>query len=130
MLSVEGMAQGRTSKWGIANRWSPMSSRSSSANIQPRPSILLNLHARDLADLDLRRAGGPMASSASRIILEVTERASLDQVENPNAAVAALPECGFRIAVDDLGAGYARHHRPPSPDMASHSIVAGHNSSP
>jgi len=40
-------------------------------------------------------------------VLEITERASLDQVKDVRARVAALREMGFRIAVDDLGAGYA-----------------------
>ena len=69
-------------------------------------AIFLNLHASDLADPQLRSADDPIASAATRFVLEVTERASLDQVENPSAAVAALRERGFRIAVDDLGAGY------------------------
>jgi EAL domain-containing protein (putative c-di-GMP-specific phosphodiesterase class I) len=73
----------------------------------PGASIFLNLHAADLADPDLRREDGSIASAAKRFVLEVTERASLDQVENPSAVVAVLRERGFRIAVDDLGAGYA-----------------------
>jgi len=70
-------------------------------------SIFLNLHASDLADPELRRDDTPLALAARRVVLEVTERASLDRVENPSGAVAALRERGFRIAVDDLGAGYA-----------------------
>ncbi|MBI5487894.1 MAG: EAL domain-containing protein [Deltaproteobacteria bacterium] len=70
-------------------------------------SIFLNLHSSDLADPELRRDDTPLALAAHRVVLEVTERASLDQVENPGRAVAALRERGFRIAVDDLGAGYA-----------------------
>ncbi|MBI5490542.1 MAG: EAL domain-containing protein [Deltaproteobacteria bacterium] len=69
--------------------------------------IFLNLHASDLADPDLRRDDTRLALAARRVVLEVTERASLDQVENPSGAIAALRERGFRIAVDDLGAGYA-----------------------
>ncbi|MBI5486161.1 MAG: EAL domain-containing protein [Deltaproteobacteria bacterium] len=70
-------------------------------------SIFLNLHSSDLADPELRRDDTQLALAARRVVLEVTERASLDQVENPSGAVAALRERGFRIAVDDLGAGYA-----------------------
>jgi EAL domain-containing protein (putative c-di-GMP-specific phosphodiesterase class I) len=39
--------------------------------------------------------------------LEITERASLDGIRDVRARVAALRAIGFRIAVDDLGAGYA-----------------------
>jgi EAL domain-containing protein (putative c-di-GMP-specific phosphodiesterase class I) len=42
-----------------------------------------------------------------RVVLEITERASLDGVRDVRARVAALRAIGFRIAVDDLGAGYA-----------------------
>ena len=39
--------------------------------------------------------------------LEVTERASLDDVSNLADRVGALRKLGYRIALDDLGAGYA-----------------------
>jgi hypothetical protein len=42
-----------------------------------------------------------------RVILEVTERATLDAVPNVKARVAALRDAGHKIAIDDLGAGYA-----------------------
>ncbi|MBI5501583.1 MAG: EAL domain-containing response regulator [Deltaproteobacteria bacterium] len=70
-------------------------------------TIFLNLHAVDLADPDLRRDDTPIALAAQRIVLEVTERASLERVENLSGAVGALRRRGFRIALDDLGAGYA-----------------------
>jgi EAL domain-containing protein (putative c-di-GMP-specific phosphodiesterase class I) len=41
------------------------------------------------------------------VVLEITERSSLDEVKDARRRVAALREMGFRIAVDDLGAGYA-----------------------
>src|SRR5690606_12087135 len=44
---------------------------------------------------------------AGRIVLEVTERASLDRLDNLRDRVARLRALGYRIAVDDLGAGYA-----------------------
>ncbi len=37
----------------------------------------------------------------------MTERASLDSVSGLQAKVAKLKRLGFRIAIDDLGAGYA-----------------------
>jgi EAL domain-containing protein (putative c-di-GMP-specific phosphodiesterase class I) len=40
-------------------------------------------------------------------VLEITERSSLDEVKDARVRVAALREMGFRIAVDDMGAGYA-----------------------
>jgi EAL domain-containing protein (putative c-di-GMP-specific phosphodiesterase class I) len=41
------------------------------------------------------------------VVLEITERSSLDRVADLPSKVALLREIGFRIAVDDLGAGYA-----------------------
>ena len=45
--------------------------------------------------------------SPSRVVLEITERAALDDIKDVKARVAALRAVGYRIAVDDLGAGYA-----------------------
>jgi EAL domain-containing protein (putative c-di-GMP-specific phosphodiesterase class I) len=39
------------------------------------------------------------------VVLEITERASLDDVPDVPARVASLRQLGYRIAIDDLGAG-------------------------
>jgi len=49
----------------------------------------------------------PLTSLASRVVLEVTERVSLDNVSKVLEKIAALRALGFQIALDDLGAGYA-----------------------
>ncbi|MGA3124632.1 MAG: EAL domain-containing protein [Polyangiaceae bacterium] len=41
------------------------------------------------------------------MVLELTERASLDRVAGLQTRMGKLRELGFRIALDDLGAGYA-----------------------
>jgi EAL domain-containing protein (putative c-di-GMP-specific phosphodiesterase class I) len=69
--------------------------------------LFLNLHPADLMDDDLFLTDGPLAAMASQVVLEVTERASLDTVRDIRARIASLRKLGFRIAVDDLGAGYA-----------------------
>jgi EAL domain-containing protein (putative c-di-GMP-specific phosphodiesterase class I) len=69
--------------------------------------FFVNLHAHDLMDETLFSARSPLSAFAGRVVLEITERASLEQVKDLRAKVAALREMGFRIAVDDLGAGYA-----------------------
>lgn len=69
--------------------------------------VFLNLHPSDLLDDELFRADSPLANVAKRIVLEITERASLEGIDDVRARVAALRKLGFRIAVDDLGAGYA-----------------------
>lgn len=69
--------------------------------------LFVNLHPRDLMDPDLTRADSPLTAIAHRVVLEITERASLGGLDDVQARVTALRALGFRIAVDDLGAGYA-----------------------
>ena len=73
----------------------------------PDAVLFVNLHSRDLLDATLFAADQPLTAVASRVILEVTERAALDDVEDAQERVAKLRQLGFRIAIDDLGAGYA-----------------------
>jgi EAL domain-containing protein (putative c-di-GMP-specific phosphodiesterase class I) len=74
---------------------------------EPEALLFVNLHTRDLMDDDLFDAGTPLARVAGRVVLEITERASLQHVDDIHARIARLREMGFRIAVDDIGAGYA-----------------------
>ena len=69
--------------------------------------LFVNLHARDLDDPALVSSSSTLSTIAPRVILEITERASLDGVKNPREKIAELRSLGFRIAIDDLGAGYA-----------------------
>jgi EAL domain-containing protein (putative c-di-GMP-specific phosphodiesterase class I) len=69
--------------------------------------LFVNLHTTDLLDPTLMSPDTPLSKMARNVVLEITERASLDSVKDVRARVAALREMGFRIAVDDLGAGYA-----------------------
>lgn len=70
-------------------------------------TLFVNLHVTDLTDPALSDPESPLSQIASRVVLEITERSSLDEVKDARRRVAALREMGFRIAVDDLGAGYA-----------------------
>jgi EAL domain-containing protein (putative c-di-GMP-specific phosphodiesterase class I) len=73
----------------------------------PDAQIFVNLHPSDLVDEELCSAAGPLAPFASRVVLEVTERAALDEVKGLSQGVAKLRALGYRLALDDLGAGYA-----------------------
>jgi EAL domain-containing protein (putative c-di-GMP-specific phosphodiesterase class I) len=74
----------------------------------PPPGLLfVNLHVTDLDDPVLNDPSAPLSKIADRVVLEITERSSLDEVKDTRARVAALREMGFRIAVDDMGSGYA-----------------------
>jgi len=49
----------------------------------------------------------PLGAMAHRVVLEITERAKLEQVSDAKGRIARLRVRGFRIAIDDIGAGYA-----------------------
>jgi PAS domain S-box-containing protein len=69
--------------------------------------VLVNLHPLELTDPQLGSAAEPLTAHAERVVLEITERESLDGVEGLRDRVGRLRARGFRIAIDDLGAGYA-----------------------
>jgi EAL domain-containing protein (putative c-di-GMP-specific phosphodiesterase class I) len=69
--------------------------------------VFVNLHPRDLFDPTLTEPGTGLSAIASRVVLEITERASLDNLGNAKKRAAELREHGYKIAIDDLGAGYA-----------------------
>jgi EAL domain-containing protein (putative c-di-GMP-specific phosphodiesterase class I) len=58
-------------------------------------------------DEDLFAEDRPLSRMASRVVLEVTERETLDGVPDLRERARSLRRLGFRLAVDDLGAGYA-----------------------
>ncbi|MGE0785702.1 MAG: EAL domain-containing protein [Sandaracinaceae bacterium] len=74
-------------------------------DLAPDTLLFVNLDVRDIDQEDLLTA--PFVDMAERIVLEVTERAALDAIDEIAARISILRTHGFRIAVDDLGAGYA-----------------------
>jgi EAL domain-containing protein (putative c-di-GMP-specific phosphodiesterase class I) len=74
----------------------------------PKDALLfLNILPLDLLDEDLYESGTALSGLAERIVLEVTERADLAKVKDALPRIQRLRGLGFRVAVDDLGAGYA-----------------------
>ncbi len=69
--------------------------------------LFVNLHAFDIADDELASADSPLSKHAHRVVLELTERAPLDHIKDAKSRISALRKLGFKIAIDDLGAGYA-----------------------
>lgn len=67
----------------------------------------VNVHPRTLDDAELFLEHNPLLPYAERVVFEITERSSLEQVVGVQEKIEALRELGFRVAVDDLGAGYA-----------------------
>jgi EAL domain-containing protein (putative c-di-GMP-specific phosphodiesterase class I) len=74
----------------------------------PADSVLfVNLHASDLSDAELYADESALSRHAARVVLEITERKSLDGVSEMSKRLTDLRKMGYRIAIDDLGAGYA-----------------------
>lgn len=69
--------------------------------------LFVNLHPRDLFDDSILAKDAPLTSIAERVVLEITERASIEALGDARERAAQLRDLGFRIAIDDLGAGYA-----------------------
>jgi EAL domain-containing protein (putative c-di-GMP-specific phosphodiesterase class I) len=69
--------------------------------------LFVNLHPLDLNDPQLYNRESPLAQIAPRVVLEITERASLHNVSGLQDRLVELRKLGFALAVDDLGAGYA-----------------------
>jgi len=74
----------------------------------PRDTMMfVNLHAVDLGDESLYGPTAPLSAHAANVVLEITERTSLSRVSDVRSCMTRLRGLGYRIAVDDLGAGYA-----------------------
>jgi EAL domain-containing protein (putative c-di-GMP-specific phosphodiesterase class I)/FixJ family two-component response regulator len=96
--------------------------------------IFVNVDASDLTDDSLYAIKSPFSQHADRIVLEVTERSSLDRIPDVSNRIKALRQLGFKIALDDFGAGYAglSSFGLLNPDIAKvdMSLVRGIESSP
>ena len=70
-------------------------------------TLFVNLHPADLLDPNLYDRTAPLTKMAERVVLEITERAALDDITDTKHRVNELRRRGFKLAIDDLGAGYA-----------------------
>jgi len=69
--------------------------------------LFLNVHPSELADSDaVRRRFSALQPAAHRLVIEITERSSMLQLDDWRTTLDYLVSAGFRIAVDDLGSGY------------------------
>jgi EAL domain-containing protein (putative c-di-GMP-specific phosphodiesterase class I)/ActR/RegA family two-component response regulator len=68
--------------------------------------LFVNVHGLELTDEQLYSPDAPLANLSTRVVLEITERVGIDEAIGA-PSVAMLRKQGYRIAVDDLGAGYA-----------------------
>jgi EAL domain-containing protein (putative c-di-GMP-specific phosphodiesterase class I) len=68
--------------------------------------LFVNLRTEELSDDQLYANSAPLTAVAAQIVLEVTERSSVERLPDLGMRVNALRQLGFGIAVDDLCAGY------------------------
>ena len=70
-------------------------------------SLLVNIDPRQLNAEVLHDESRGFARNAERIVLEITEREQLRSSAELEQRLDQLRSLGYRIAIDDLGAGYA-----------------------
>lgn len=70
-------------------------------------TIFVNIHPRELSANVLLRDDEPLLPFATRVVWEVTEREKFPSPNDLDGTLRALRTAGFRVAIDDLGEGYA-----------------------
>jgi len=86
-------------------------------SLPPKIYLSLNVSPKTVLSAGLRRLVA--GSEPSRLVVEVTEHARIDDYKRLNAAADRLRALGVRFAVDDAGAGFAslRHILRLAPDF-------------
>ena len=80
--------------------------------LERHPGLVLSLNVSGLTCTDrewlaaLRRLTGDRPDLLRRMIVEITETAALQDIDQSAAFVDTLKELGCRVAIDDFGAGY------------------------
>jgi EAL domain-containing protein (putative c-di-GMP-specific phosphodiesterase class I) len=78
-----------------------------SPEIATGTTVFVNVHALELTDHHLYDRMSPLSAHAKTVVLEITERSSFERVTELRSKIKSLRDLSYRIAVDDLGAGYA-----------------------
>jgi EAL domain-containing protein (putative c-di-GMP-specific phosphodiesterase class I) len=86
--------------------------RSARAHLPAGGKLFLNtspqaLAAPGMSGPDLAEQVESEGLTAGRVVLEITERVALEERQSYRAVLGTLKRSGFRIAIDDMGAGYA-----------------------
>ncbi len=77
------------------------------ALLPPEVSLFVNLHVRDLQDPQLYAPDSPLTKVSSRVVLELSEQLHLETVDELRSQMDRLRALGYKIAMDDLGAGHS-----------------------
>lgn len=75
--------------------------------------LTVNLSIKEIADAVIidRLMSGPLAGLAARLVVEVTESQELFTFAEAEGNLDQLRLCGFRLALDDFGAGFSTFGR-------------------
>ena len=76
-------------------------------DLPPDVSVMVNVHPRSLGDQDLYSPDCGLYPARHRVIFEITERDKFHDFPGSGRGLTTLRDMGYRVAVDDLGAGYA-----------------------
>lgn len=77
------------------------------SQLPPNAHLFVNLHPEQLADpAILSDSIAPLGADAGRIVIEITERSRLNDIDGWESSIDTLTRLGFALAIDDLGAGY------------------------
>lgn len=71
--------------------------------------LFINVHPSDVDDPVFleQTLSGPLNEYAKHVVFELTERAAIDDYRRVKELFATLRRHGYRVAIDDLGSGYA-----------------------
>jgi diguanylate cyclase (GGDEF)-like protein len=75
------------------------------ARMPEEQCLFVNLHPAEVGDPDLETSIAP--GLAKRVVFELTERGAIGDLTRFRERIDSLRAVGFRVAIDDLGAGYA-----------------------
>lgn len=96
--------------------------------------LFVNVHPSDLDDEDLLDARAPLSAAAGSVVLELTDRTRLEDVRGLRERVRAIRALGYRVGIDDVGAGPSSQSRLAlvGPDFVklNASVVRGLDASP
>lgn len=69
--------------------------------------LFINLHPHELNDSLLTEGQTTLVTHSDQVVFEITETAAISDSERLRKVMAGLRSQGYRLALDDLGAGYA-----------------------
>jgi diguanylate cyclase (GGDEF)-like protein len=97
----------RAGKMGILGRALRERSLEALPDLPEGALLFVNLHPQELNDPRLPDLDPGLEPWRGRVVFEITETAAIHDFDRAREAIERLRSRGFRVALDDLGAGYA-----------------------